>query len=337
MCWRPRRGCGHNRRVIVDVATYVNGRRRPSPDFAAAVADLKGRDDGFIWVGMHEPTAQEFVEVADGLGLHLLAVEDAVSGHQRPKLETYASSLFLVVKTLSYVADTSDIETGEIMVFLGRRFVVTVRRGTNFPLTGVRRGLEDNPQLLGYGPAVVLHAVLDAVVDGYVRIDAELQRDLDRIEGDVFQPSKQADVAFIYSLKREVLEFRRAAYPLADPARRLASGDLPFIPQVAGPYFRDVYDHVLRVVEHVEAYDRLLSDVLSAHLAQVSVQQNTDMRKISAWVAIAAYPTMLAGIYGMNFEYMPELHLRYGYPVLLTVIIVGCLLLHRGFRRAGWL
>ncbi len=332
-----RLGPGHNARMILDVATYVHGVRHACDDFAEAVRQRREAGEGFLWIGMKEPTAQEFVRVSRELGLHELAVEDAVHGHQRPKLEIYRNALFLVTKSLSYVENTFDIESGEIMMFIGDRFVITVRREAGMPLAGVRRELEAQPDLLRHGPSVVAYAVLDKIVDGYTKIELDLERDLDRVERDVFEPQRQADVSVIYALKREVLEFRRAAVPLVEPMRRLADEDLPYLDESTRVYFRDIHDHLLRAVEHVESYDRLLSDVLSAHLAKVSVQQNTDMRKISAWVAIAAFPTMLAGIYGMNFDHMPELHSRFGYPILLAVMVTGCVLLYRGLRRADWL
>ncbi|HZI97242.1 MAG TPA: magnesium/cobalt transporter CorA [Actinomycetales bacterium] len=323
--------------MIVDVATYTGGRRYGCSDFSTELATRRDAGEGFIWIGLKDPTSEEFARVRVELGLHHLAAEDAVKGHQRPKLEQYQHSLFVVLKTLRYIEATSDVETGEIMLFVGDRFVVTVRRGELHPLADVRRRLEEQPAMLAHGPAVVLHAVMDAVVDTYTAIDAELQADLDDIEIEVFAGDRRADAARIYALKREVLEFRRAAGPLVEPARRLAEDELRFVPPETRPFFRDVHDHVLRVEEHVGSYDRLLSDVLSAHLAQVSVQQNSDMRRISAWVAIAAVPTMVAGIYGMNFDHMPELRWEYGYLAVLVVLAVACTGLYRAFKRSGWL
>lgn len=323
--------------VIVDVASYAEGVRRPCTDYSGELDARRAAGDGFIWIGMKDPTFEEFERVADELGLHPLAVEDAVTGHQRPKLDVYKRSTFLVLKTLRYLEATSDVETGEIMIFLGDRFVVTVRRGEGMPLTDVRRQIEQRAEMLSHGAGVVLYAVMDAVVDGYTRIEGELQDDLDRIEVDVFAGDRGTDAATIYRLKREVLEFRRAAQPLADPARRLAEDDVAFVSPSARPFFADILDHLVRVVDHVESYDRLLTDVLSAHLAQVSVQQNSDMRKISAWVAIAAVPTMLAGIWGMNFEQMPELAQAWGYPAALGLMATLSSLLYGAFRRSGWL
>jgi magnesium transporter len=344
--------------VIIDAAVYRDGKRLPCADLSDEAEALRDVPNGFIWIGLKDPTATEFADVSKELGLHPLAVEDAVKGNQRSKLEVYQGSVFVVLKPLRYIEETSQVETGEVMLFIGEHFVVTVRKGEAGPLREVRRRLDTNAHYLAQGPAAVLYAVMDAVVDGYTAIDAEIGQDLEQMEESVFageveveeqvlgvQPSassskrRQAsqDARRIYLLKREVLEIRRAVQPLVEPATRLAERDVPHVPPGARPFFRDVADHVLRVVDHVESYDRLLSDILSAHLTRISVQQNDDMRRISAWVAIAAVPTMLAGIYGMNFEHMPELHWRYGYPMALTLMAVVCLALHRSFKRSGWL
>ncbi len=333
--------------MIVDQALYVRGERRPCGDLSDELLALRTQSEGFLWIGLKDPTDDEFALVNHELGLHPLAVEDAVTGNQRAKIELYDQSLFVVLKTLRYLEATSDIETGEVMVFLGDRFVVTVRRGEGNPLAGVRQRLERNPQQLAIGPAAALHAVMDSVVDNYLRVDLELQKDLEAIEQAVFSKPEHVDANTIYRLKREVLEFRRGAAPLAESMRRLqdTAGRTVF-PKAVRPFFRDVLDHLMRVIDHIESYDRLLTDILSAHLAAVSVQQNTDMRKISAWVGMAALPTMIAGIYGMNFEHMPELtaslnvdgfEIYYGYYVLLAVMALSTLLLYRNFKRHNWL
>ncbi|SDO97173.1 magnesium transporter [Pedococcus dokdonensis] len=261
-----------------------------------------------------------------------------MKGNQRPKVELYDNTIFVVMKTLKYIEETSDIETGEVMLFVGDRFVVTVRRGEANPLAGVRQNLESKAETLRHGEIAVVHAVMDSIIDNYVSIDAELQKDLEEIEEAVFAGSEQASSSTIYRLKREVLEFRRAAVPLAAPLRMLHDGSRSPLPQKeVRLLFRDVADHLLAVIDHVESYDRLLTDILNAHLAQISVQQNGDMRKISAWVAIAAVPTMIAGIYGMNFDNMPELRWHYGYFIVVGVMAFACLGLYRAFRKSGWL
>jgi magnesium transporter len=242
------------------------------------------------------------------------------------------------------------VETGEVMVFLGDRFVVTVRRGDANPLAGVRARLEQNAEHLSLGPAAVLHAVMDSVVDNYILVDTEIHEDLEHIEQQVFSGTRDIDATSIYRLKREVLEIRRASQPLAEAMERLFVQPHRAIVDRDGSevlaFFRDVRDHLLKVNDHVESYDRLLSDILGAYLAQISVAQNSDMRKISAWVAIAAVPTMVAGIYGMNFRYIPELETSiaidgtefyYGYFVVLAVMVAVCLGLYRAFKRSGWL
>jgi magnesium transporter len=321
----------------MDQAVYRQGRRMPCSDLSDELAAVREAGHGWIWIGLKDPTDAEFDLVKDELQLHPLAVEDAVTGHQRPKLEVYDASLFVVVKPLRYIEATSDIETGEVMVFLGDRFVVTVRRGEAGPLAAVRRLIESDPVRLNLGPIAVLHGVMDAVVDNYDLIDKEIQDDMEALEAGVFADQRGSDAQEIYALKREVLEMRRAAQPLVEPVRRLSEDNVPHVPEVARPFFRDVGDHLLRSVDHIESYDRLLSDILSAHLAQVSVRQNDDMRKISAWVAIAAVPTMIAGIYGMNFTHMPELHLWWGYPAALALMATICAGLFRAFKRSGWL
>jgi magnesium transporter len=326
--------------VIVDQAIYRDGVRKPCGDLSDALDELRAAGDSkdFLWIGLKDPTEAEFDLVNDELKLHPLAVEDAVKGHQRPKVELFDNTIFVVLKTLRYIEETSDVETGEVMMFVGDRFVVTVRYGEASPLAGVRSRLEHDRQLLRHGEIAVLHAVMDSIVDNYVSIDAELQNDLEDIEQSVFAGANTVSSQTIYKLKREVLEFRRAAMPLAAPLRMLHDGSRSPLPQKeVRLLFRDVADHLLRVIDHVESYDRLLTDILNAHLAQISVQQNSDMRKISAWVAIAAVPTMIAGIYGMNFDNMPELRWQYGYYLVLGVMGVACVGLYRAFRKSGWL
>ena len=324
--------------MIVDQAVYRDGHRMHCGDLSDELEMLRRKENGFIWIGLKDPTDAEFALVNDELQLHPLAVEDAVKGNQRPKIETYDGSLFLVMKTLRYIEATSDIETGEVMVFVGDRFVVTVRRGEANPLTTVRHMLELAPEHLDHGPIAVLYSVMDSVVDNYVTIDKEVQEDLDEIERQVFSGSRDVRAEGIYALKREVLEFRRATVPLEEPLRRLSEDPtMPGMKDEARPFFRDISDHLLRVSDHAESYDRLLTDVLNAHLAQISVQQNDDMRRISAWVAMAAVPTMIAGIYGMNFDNIPELHWRYGYFIVLGLMAATCTALYRAFRKSGWL
>jgi magnesium transporter len=334
---------GDNVTVIVDCAVYSGGRRvqqsHQLTDIAAALAALDKPDD-FVWVGLHKPTGSEMEEVASALGLHRLAVEDAVQAHQRPKVEVYDQSglLFMVLKTLWYEDERDAVETGEIAVFVGDRYVVTVRHGEGNELKATRRQLEDDADdVLAYGPGAVLYAVCDNVVDQYEAVAAELETDVDEVELSVFSESRDDDSQRIYRLKREVAEFRRAVAPLRDPLSRFAQRQVEGVPAEAAPFFRDVLDHTLRVHEQIEALENLLSSAHDAYMARISVQQNDDMRKISAWVAIAAIPTLIAGIYGMNFDHMPELHWTVGYPLAVGAMAVVCLTLYRLFKKSGWL
>lgn len=323
--------------MLVDCAIYRNGKREDTPvDFSDAL-DHAREVGGFLWVGLFEPSQEEFERLAEEFKLHPLAAEDAVSAHERPKLERYDQVLFCVLKTIHYIDETSDIEVGEIMVFVGDGFVLTVRHGEGIPLGKVRHTLESaDTEILGHGPGGVLYAIVDRVVDTYEEVVQELETDIEEVEGEVFSPGRSNAAERVYKLKREVLEFRRAVLPLVDPVNFLATAH-PHVPAEARPFFRDVHDHLLRVAERVEGFDTQLTDILNANLAQVSVQQNEDMRRISAWVAILAVPTMVAGIYGMNFRNEPELHWHFGYFYALGVMAVFCVLLYVVFRRSGWL
>ncbi|MFJ4203285.1 magnesium/cobalt transporter CorA [Streptomyces sviceus] len=331
--------------MIVDCAIYREGHRSEGPEDLSDALDQARRAGGFVWIGLHEPTEKEFDLVTKEFGLHPLAAEDALKAHQRPKLEVYDDSLFVVLKPVVYEPDSDTVSAGEVMLFLGDAFVVTVRHGVGSPLKAVRERLEQEPKLLGKGPTSVLYAVADAVVDHYLEVATELGTDLEELEAEVFSPDgggSRGTASRIYTFKRQVLEFRRATVPLTMPLNRLAGvgaygGTVPFVNDKARPFFRDVNDHLSRVNESVEGLDRLVSDVLSAHLAQMSVRQNDDMRKISAWAAMAAIPTMIAGIYGMNFDHMPELHWVWAYPAVIVLMGVLEVLLYRTFKRRGWL
>jgi magnesium transporter len=288
-------------------------------------------------VGLHSPSEEELGRVADVFSLHPLAVEDALKAHQRPKLERYDDGLFLVLKTLWYVDAEDAVETGEINLFVGRNYVVSVRHGEGTELHSARLGLEDETSVLGHGPSAVVYAVCDRVVDGYEAVSNMLLEDVDEVEASVFSPDRTQDSRRIYILKRELAEMRRAIEPLREPMKRFATGSVPYVTQEAAPFFRDVADHLLRVSESIETSDSLLSTAFNAHLARISLQQNEDMRKISAWVAIAAVGTFVAGVYGMNFDYMPELHWRLGYFYALGLMLVSSVVLYRLFKRSGWL
>ncbi|BFV55922.1 magnesium/cobalt transporter CorA [Kitasatospora sp. CMC57] len=326
--------------MIVDSAIYRGGHRTEGPkDLSDALAVAREEGDAFVWLGVVEPTTEELDLVSEEFGLHPLAVEDAVSAHQRPKMERFPDSLFVALKTLSYRSEGQVVSTGELMLFLGDSYAMTVRHGAESPLAGLRASLEQQPDLLSQGPAAVLYAVADLVVDQYLEVAAALQADLDDLEAEVFAPGRppRGLAERIYAFKRQVTAVRKCTGPLQEPLFRLVSGSVPALPEKLRPYLRDVADHLARVTEQVEALDRLLSDILNANLAQVSVQQNNDMRKISAWAALAAVPTMIAGVYGMNFQHMWELRQPWGYPAVLGLMVTLCLVLHRVFKRSGWL
>ena len=328
--------------MIVDSACYREGRRQAVEPGTLDLAGLRsGAHTGdFLWLGLHEPDTTEMKDVAARFDLHPLAVEDSLTGHQRPKVEPYDDMLFVVLKTLWYVEERDQVETGQVSVFLGRDFVVTVRQGSGVSLGSVRADLEAREHLLAFGPAAVAYAVCDRVVDGYEEVAAELEADVDEVEQAVFSPDRSPsgrDTERIYVLKREVAEVRRAVQPLRAPMQRFATAAYPFVPAESANFFRDVADHVTRVSEVVETLDTLLSTAFDAHQTRISVQQNEDMRKISAWVAIAAVGTLVAGIYGMNFDHMPELHWRYGYAWALGLMATSAVLLYRVFKRSGWL
>lgn len=327
--------------AIIDCAVYIEGERIDATNLVDAVRLT--REEGrsgqrFVWVGLHEPAADELAQLAEVFGLHPLAVEDAVHAHQRPKLERYDDTLFAVFKTVHYVGGPAQaVATGEVMVFLGHDFVVTVRHGQHRALGPVRRELEDSYDLLALGPAAVLHAVADRIVDDYLAVSDALQGDIDEVESSVFSPERTHDTERIYQLKRDLIEVKRAVTPLAEPLRQLASRTYAAVPGEIREYFRNVEDHLARVREQVASFDELLTTVLQANLSQVTVAESEDMRKISAWVAILAVPTAVSAVYGMNFEYMPELQWRFGYPLVLLFIAGVCGALYRGFRRNGWL
>lgn len=328
--------------AVIDCAVYVDGHRVEASSLVDAIQVVReqrrGDESRFVWVGLHEPSAGELEELAQAFELHPLAVEDAVHAHQRPKLERYDDTLFAVLKTVHYIGGASQVvATGEIMVFLGPDFAVTVRHGQHRSLGPVRRRLEGSSELLTLGPAAVLHAVADQVVDDYLGVSATLQADIDQVESDVFSPGRTHDIERIYQLKRDLIELKRAVAPLAEPLRLLATRTYSAVPGEIREYFRDVEDHLARVREQVASFDELLTTVLQANLSQVTIAENEDMRKISAGVAILAVPTAISAIYGMNFDYMPALNWRFGYPVVLAVIAFSCGALYRGFRRNGWL
>ena len=326
--------------VIVDSAVYRKGERVrvgcEIHDYAELRAAAAEPHD-FVWVGLADPTPDELDDVAKAFGLHRLAVEDALNAHQRPKLDRYDDSLFLTLRTVWYVDEQDAVETGEINMFVGSDYVVTVRHGEGSELHTRRVDLEADAKVLTHGPSAVLYAVCDRVVDDYEDVAASLQEDVDEIESSVFSPERTNDSVRIYTLKREIAEMRRAVMPLKEPLRQIIDGRVDGVDPKAIPFFRDVYDHVARTAEAIDGLDNLLTAAFQGHLARISVQQNDDMRKIAAGVALAAVPTLIAGVYGMNFDHMPELGWALGYPyaIALMVVFVGALWVF--FKKSGWL
>ena len=325
--------------MIVDNALYHQGARVDlgTEDKSLGHARVPCSDGDFQWVGIHDPTDDELALVARTFDLHPLAVEDAGDSHQRPKLEQYGNTLFLVIKTLWYVDEEDAVETGEINMFVGPDFVVTVRHGAGIDLSGSRRDLEQRAQVLEHGPMAVMYAICDRVVDEYEKVGAALEIDVDEVEESVFSPARTDDSVRIYTLKREIAEVRRAVMPLREPMRRFSTPSDGGVDRDTATYFRDVADHLQRVSEVIDNLDVLISTAFDAHLARISVQQNEDMRKISAGAALVVVPTLIAGVYGMNFEHMPELGWTYGYAFALALMLGVAGGLFAWFKKSGWL
>ncbi|SCL15397.1 magnesium transporter [Micromonospora rhizosphaerae] len=335
---------GPDRSGIVDCGLYVDGQRQPGEwNYAEALEAARRERHGFVWLGLHEPELAEMSAIAATYGLHELAVEDAVKAQQRPKLERFGEVSFLVLRTARYCEHTEltenseVVETGQVMLFIGPNFLISVRHGDACRLAPVRADLEAKRELLLHGPWAVAYAITDRVVDLYLEVADQLEDDLDVLEADVFDRQGTGRIQRIYQMKRELVEFKRAVMPLQRPLMTLTSQVNRDVPEEVRRYFRDVQDHLTRTVEQVNSYDDLLNSILQARLAQVTVDQNNDMRKIAAWAAIAAVWTAIAGIYGMNFKYMPELEWKYGYPVVWALTLASSFALYRWFRRNGWL
>jgi magnesium transporter len=323
--------------MIVDCAHYRDGRRQHEGPLEIEEAAAKAGGDGdFVWLGLHEPDDPELDRIASAFGLHELAVEDAKHAHQRPKLEDYDDSFFIVLRPARYDDAAEEVEFGEIHLFAGPGYVIAVRHGRASGLAEARRRLEGHEDLLKEGPAAVVWAILDKVVDDYAPVVAGIEDDIEEVETEIFEEGKDSTQR-IYFLKREVIEFHRAVSPLLVPLESLERGAYVPVGDQLRRYFRDVADHARRVDELVLGQRELLTSILEANLALLGVQQNEVIRGISAWAAIIAVPTFLASIWGMNFEHMPELGEEWGYPVALVLMLGAVLLLHRFFKRIDWL
>ncbi len=335
-------------KAVVDCGVYAAGERVPGEfnhvEALDKVRELRAAEvEAFVWIGLHEPDEQQMLSVGEVYNLHPLAVEDAVHAHQRPKAERYDDDLFLVVKTVTYVPHESVerareiVETGEIMVFVGPEFVITVRHGEHTGLAAIRQRLEHERKSLILGPYGVMHAITDHIVDTYRSVTAAMESDVDAIEENTFSPTGKTEIEPIYLLKREVVELRRAVSPLTDDLEWVIKDNTDLLTKELRRQMRDVLDHQIVAAEQIAEYDEMLSSLVQAASAKVGMQQNQDMRKISAWAAMAAGPTAIAGIYGMNFEHMPELGWAYGYPAAVLVMVTICFFLYRTFRRNHWL
>jgi magnesium transporter len=337
--------------VIVNNAVYVDGERAASPETLEETFEVSSRLDGMAWIGLFRPGLEEIQAVEREFGLHHLAVEDAIKAHQRPKIERYGSTLFVVLRPARYLDETEEVEFGELHVFIGSNFVVTIRHAETPDLSTVRDRLEGSPELLRRGPEAVLYAVLDEVVDEFAPVVAGLENDIDEIEDQLFGEATSVSRR-IYDLSREVFEFQRATHPLVEILDALAAGfDKYAVDEELRERLRDVRDHALRTTERADAFRALLQNALTVQttlvaqrqnnemraLSETSLAQNEEVKKISAWAAILFAPTLVGTVYGMNFDRMPELHWHYGYPMALGLMVVTSAGLYLVFKRRHWL
>jgi len=322
---------------LINSVAYADGRRIGE----VAIADISDvlREPGrFVWVGLHEPDAEMLAEIQQEFSLHDLAVEDAAHAHQRPKLERYGNSIFVVLRTVHIDQATGGIDYGETHIFVGANYVVSVRHGGSLPYGDVRTRCEATPDLLIKGPGFVLYALMDFIVDQYFPLVDRFEDKLGELEDDIFRQTLTRETTErIYQLKRDLLEVKRAVAPLVDICNRLVRTDVTLIPDDARVYFRDVYDHTIRINEMIDTVRELLTTALEANLSLISVAQNEAMKRLAGWAAIVAVPTMIAGIYGMNFKFMPELEWPFGYPATMIVMVGACAFLYYKFKRSGWL
>jgi magnesium transporter len=326
--------------MIVDCAHYENGARQHEEALSAEqAAEIRKRAQPgeFVWIGIHEPEHGDLERLQELFDLHELAVEDAQNAHQRPKIEDYGQDVFVVLKTAHYHEDREIVHFGEIHLFAGPGYVITVRHGPGSELKTARQKLEVRPDLLRLGAASAIWAILDKVVDDYIPVVDAIEDDVEETEKDVFDDDIPAPTARIYNLKREVIEFHRAVWPLLNPLEALEQGGFERVPEELRSYFRDVADHAKRVDEQVSAQRELLTSVLQANLALVSVNQNETVKKISAIFGIIGVPTFIASVYGMNFDNMPELHWHYGYAYALALMALCVVALSAFFRRIDWI
>ncbi|MBS1543187.1 MAG: magnesium/cobalt transporter CorA [Bacteroidetes bacterium] len=320
---------------VINCAAYCEGVRVGSIEIDQ-ISEVLKQPDRFVWIGLREPDTEMLRKIQKQFDLHELAIEDAHSAHQRPKIESYGESLFIVMRT-AHMKDQR-IEMGETHFFLGRNFIVTIRHGSSLSYSEVRQRCESSPNLLKKGPGFALYAVMDSIVDHYFPVIDELERELSNLEAKVFREKfRRETTAKIYRLKRQVLEIKRIVSPMIDICNRLMRFDLKMIDDDTKPYFRDVYDHTIRINEMIDNTRELLSAALEANLSMLSISQSEISKSFAGWAALIGIPTMVAGIYGMNFKYMPELDWKYGYPAVMTVTVGLCVALYLRFKKSGWL
>lgn len=320
---------------VVNCAAYAKGHKAGLVE----IDDLRSvmeHEDTFVWIGLQEPEDYMLKRIQQVFGLHDLAIEDAHRAHQRPKLEAYGDVLFIVLRTAQMHGHTIDL--GETHFFLGQKFLVTIRHGSSLSYVDVRARCESTPHLLQKGPAFALYSVMDFIVDQYFPVIDALEEELAGLEEKIFeQTSKRETTQQIYQLKRQLLDVKRAVSPLLDICNKLMRFDLKLVDDETRPYFRDVYDHSVRINEMIDNARELLSTALEANLSLISISQNDVSKRFAGWAAIIGVPTMIAGIYGMNFRSMPELNWAWGYPLVLAIIIGTCGSMYYFFRRSGWL
>jgi magnesium transporter len=328
---------------VIDWGWYVDGVRQPATDVATAARQAVAEQQGFVWLGLKDPTDADLHALPQQFDLHPLAIEDAVEGHTRSKMEIFGDDMFMVISTVAYVehgaltATSEVVSTGQVMIFLNRHFVITVRKGEQAPLGDIRRMLEADPERLARGPWTVLYSIADKIIDDYLEVVAEFETDVDEVEAAVFAEDGERRVSSVYQLKRELIEFKRSVIPLAQPLQRLASRDYEMVPAEARAYFRELHDHHIAAAESVASYDEVLTSIMQAALARLSVSDNQDMRKLAAWAAMIAAPTALAGIYGMNFHHIPGSDGRWGFEIFCLLIIAVMVAVWIGFKRNKWL
>lgn len=327
---------GGVRRTELPVRAELPGDELASEQLSGIISECLAQPDTYVWLGLSHPTRVELALVSEAFQLDPLHVEDAMNPQQLTKHEESSHYDFFVLKILTYVEASSDVETGQLAIFIGEKFLLTIRLGPLGHLDNVRTAVEAQPDRLIHGPISALHAIVDHIADRYIDVAEEINHDIEGLEEQVFSPMP-SDPEAVYRLKRENLELRRATVPMLRITASLTTLSRPDMTAIFGPLFADVRDHLHRVKDTAETNDDMLMALLMASTARQDLQQNRDMRKISAWVAIAAVPTMIAGVYGMNFDNMPELHEIWGYPAVLLLMVTVCSMMYRGFRRSGWL